>query len=312
MHIACAANSSYLPHAAAMLHSVLCHHKKASTHVHFLHDEYMPDDEIARLRQLVVENGGHWNAHSIRRKQVDNFPMNWRFSREAWYRAFLPEVLPNISRVIYLDADTIVMGALEELWSIDLGNNIVGAVANPLYKFMDKTFIADLQLGSNSNYFNSGVLVLNLDRWRENAITQKLLDFVNLHGSAQAWPDQNALNAILNGRWLRLAPKWNVQNSYFDLKPAQLLYPVEQVLEARHEPKIMHFISPYKPWDYLCKHPYRSKYFEHLAATPWHDSVPIRGVTWYKRILRLLPQPFMWISIARLRRRWRTLLAYLR
>lgn len=312
MHIACSANSQYLPHAAAMLRSLLSQASASRPQIHFLHDEAMPGEEISRLGEFVTAQGGTWQAHSISRERMQNYPQNWRFSREAWYRVLLPEVLPDVSRVLYLDADTIVMRSLDPLWATDLGEYTVGAVANPLYGFMDTGFIHALELASTADYFNSGVLLMDLDRWRAQGLTQQLMDFIAEHGDAQQWPDQNALNAVLRGRWLPLAPRWNAQNVYFDLKPAQLLCTPAQVREARSAPGIIHFVAPYKPWDYLCKHPYRQSYFDHLAATPWRDSVPIQGATPVNRLLRLLPQPFMWLSLVRMRQGWRMLRAQLR
>lgn len=307
MHIACAADSNYLPHAATMLHSLLNHHADQAPTIHFMHGQALPSEQLACLGDFVIASGGQWRSHPIDPELLQDFPQNWRFSREAWYRTLLPELLPDVKRVLYLDADTLIMQPLDTLWSMDLNSNIVGAVTNPLYPFMDTGFMRNLGLESDCDYFNSGVLLMDLERWRAQGLTQELHEFVAAHGAAQQWPDQNALNAVLRGRWLSLAPKWNAQNVYFDLKPAQLPCTPEQIRQARKQPSIVHFVAPYKPWDYLCKHPYRKSYFEHLAATPWHNSVPISGVSWGNRLLRLLPQPFMWLMLRRLGQGWRVL-----
>lgn len=300
MHIACAADSNYLPHAAAMLHSLLSHHSGQAPTIHFMHRQTLPSEQVARLGDFITASGGHWRSHSVGDDLLQDFPQNWRYSREAWYRTLLPELLPEVERVLYLDADTLIMGSLDTLWSTDLESNVIGAVANPLYPFMDTEFMRNLGLKPGRDYFNSGVLLMDLARWREQGLTQELHAFVATHGAAQQWPDQNALNAVLRGRWLSLPPRWNAQNVYFDLKPSQLPCTPEQTRQARKNPAIVHFVAPYKPWDYLCKHPNRKDYFKHLAATPWRNSVPITGATWSNRLLRLLPQPFMWLALRRL------------
>ncbi|MGH8506696.1 MAG: glycosyltransferase family 8 protein [Stenotrophobium sp.] len=312
MHIACGANSTYMPHAAAMLHSLLSQPRDGTpVTIHFMHGDGLADSELDRLERMVRSLGGIWQPHHIGPELLQPFPQNWRFGREAWYRVLLPELLPDQSKVLYLDADTIVLRSLLPLWLTDLGGATAGAVANPLYPFMDASFISELGLQSAAEYFNSGMLLLNLERWRHEGLTQKLLTFVAEHGKEQQWPDQNALNVILRGRWLPLAPIWNAQNVYFDLRPAQLPFPTEQIKELRAAPGIVHFIAPYKPWDYLCKHPYRQRYFDHLAQTPWRGA-PMQGVTWKNRLLRLLPQPFMWLLMVRLRLFSRRLRARLR
>lgn len=300
MHIACTANSNYLPHAAAMLHSLLSLHADQRPTVHFLHDEALATDELSRLGDFVTGMHATWRSYPITREQWQGFPHSWRFSHEAWFRALLPQVLQDVERVLYLDADTIIRRPLNDLWNTDLGGATVGAVANPLYPFQDDTFLHELGLESDADYFNSGMLLMDLARWREQELNHALYEFVATHGAAQHWPDQNTLNAILRGRWLSLSPTWNAQNVYFDLNASQLPCSAAQTHEAQNNPAIVHYVAPYKPWDYLCKHRFRDDYFRHLAATPWR-TVQIQGITWKNRLLRLLPQPFMWLMLRHLR-----------
>lgn len=301
IHVACAADAAFVPHCAAMLHSLLSCHEHGTVAVHFLHDDALPLEELRLLGELVAGSGGEWHAHCIGKPEQARCPGNKRFGQVAWYRVLLPDLLPELPRVLYLDADTLVQRPLHPLWETDLEGRPLAAVANPLYPFMNYGFLAGLGLASTADYFNSGVLLLDLEVWRREGLSDRVLTQAAAQGS-QEWPDQNALNVVLRGRWLPLPPVWNAQNTVFDLRAAHLPFSREAIREARRQPAVVHFIGPYKPWHYRCKHPLRRLYWRHLAATPWHG-LPVEGRTLKHQLLRLLPEQWSWRIEARRRRK---------
>lgn len=291
IHIACAADAGFVPHCAVMLRSLLTSQTPGSVMVHFLHDADLPIDVLSRLGDMVRVNSGLWSPLLVEDSWRSFCPGNWRFGQVAWYRVLLPELLPDLERILYLDADTIVCRALDALWGIDLEGHSVGAVVNPLYSFMDVGFLEDLAV-TPEGYFNSGMLLLDLERWRRENLCKRVLQRAVAQGR-QEWPDQNALNAVLRGNWKTLSPEWNVQNSIFDLHLGRLPFAAEDVRRARHDPAVVHFIGPYKPWHYRCKHPLRDLYWQHLKHTPWRDRT-VDGLTTSNRLLRLLPEQWGW------------------
>lgn len=301
IHIACAANAAYVPHVAAMLHSLLSVQGNAGITVHFLYDANLEKTELERLRNFAIEQGAVWQGHLITEEQRARFPDNYHFGREAWYRTLLPELLPELERVLYLDADTIIRQSLEPLWQFDLQGHVIGAIANPLYAFMDNSFMLGLGVDSPDNYFNSGVILFDLQEWRAQNVGAELLQFIAEHGAAQAWPDQNTLNSVLRGRWMRLPAQWNMQNVYFELPLKRIPYPTESLRLARQNPAIVHYSAPYKPWMYMCKHPFLEDYLRHLSVTPWKGQA-ITGKTLRNRVLRLLPQPYQWLFMVYIRK----------
>lgn len=308
MQVACNVDAAYLPHCAAMLHSLLAQHPRGAVQVHLLHDADTQGDGLTRLEAFVQAQGGAWRAHCITTQQRALFPDHRRFKRTAWYRVLLPELLPDYERVLYLDTDMIVLRPLDALWATDLNEAALAAVTNPLYPFMDHDFLGDLGLRKQAEYFNSGVLLINLDYWRRHGVMQHILDFAAEQGRSQEWPDQNALNVVLRDNWRRLAPEWNAQNTVFDLPVDGLPFSKEEALQARRSPAIVHFIGPYKPWHYRCKHPLRALYWHHLAQTPWPER-SMEGRSLANYLLRPLPEQWGWRLEAwlwRLRGRYRS------
>lgn len=286
LHIACACDAAYVPECAALLHSLATHHRPERLLVHFLHDDDLDAGMVHELGSFAATLGLGWAEHPVPETSRKSFPDHPRYGRVAWYRVLLPTLLPGERRVLYLDCDTIATAPLDELWAVDLEGAPLAAVTNPLYPGNATSFLEDLGVPKEM-YFNSGVLLLDLDAWRRRGVADQVLEVVALdrHGW---WPDQNALNAVLWAERRPLPPRWNAQNTIFELPDRLLPFDRDDLHRARRSPAIVHFIGPYKPWHHRSKHPWRARWFEHHRSTPWADRPP-PSVSVIDRALRLLP-----------------------
>lgn len=289
LHVACAADEAYVAHSAAMLHSVLAHSGDHHVHVHYLHGTEFPAKAAERLAGMVRRDGGEISFHEIAGERVAGLPADGLFSPAIWYRIFLPELVPGASRVLYLDADTIVTDALAPLWQLDLSGSYVGAVTNV---FMHEHAHRPAELGlAPGAYFNSGVLLMNLDLMRRDGCSEALRRLALERSGELAWPDQDALNLVLGARRLALHPRWNAMNSVLAFDWAAEVLGEDAVREAREHPAIRHFEGPpvNKPWHFLCEREGRERYGAHRRRTPWPYFVP-QGLTPHgvvKRLARL-------------------------
>jgi lipopolysaccharide biosynthesis glycosyltransferase len=148
--------------------------------------------------------------------------------------------------------------------------------------------LRDLGLPDARRYFNSGVMVMDLRRLRDDGRVVQVADLIRSASVPMPWADQDPLNAVLHGERLDLHPRWNVMTPVFDLPAPMLPWTVEEIEEAKAEPAVVHFIGEYKPWHYRCRHPYREAWFEQLAGTPWAGR-PVEGRTLEHILLRPLP-----------------------
>jgi lipopolysaccharide biosynthesis glycosyltransferase len=141
-------------------------------------------------------------------------------------------------------------------------------------------------------FFNSGVLLMDLDVMRREGCTEELLRYANDNRDALLWPDQDVLNAVFAGRWMSLHPRWNVQNSFWSWADWALdVFSAADLREAMTSPRIRHFEGPSlsKPWHYLCPLPGRMEYRAVLAETPWANR-PLEDRTVATRLIRMLPR----------------------
>lgn len=198
------------------------------------------------------------------------------------FRLLLPYLLPaDVDRVIYLDADIVVRRSLDALWATDLGTDSTGAVRDALVPCVGCPGGLPWQqfgLDPRQRYFNAGVLLIDVSRWRDEGIGKSALEILSQHRFP--YGDQCALNIVLEDKVRALEPTWNMQSGHF--LPAQsLAWTVENEAELRAsmlDPHIVHFnTSPLgRPWLSSCSHPFREEWFTALDASAWRDWRPRR------------------------------------
>jgi glycosyltransferase involved in cell wall biosynthesis len=126
-------------------------------------------------------------------------------------------------------------------------------------------------------YFNAGVLVLNLERWRAENISQKVFRYLREYRKYLNFEDQEGLNAVLAGDWGMLDPKWNVQSSILSYARWAASTFKEEIRAVRndllHNPHIYHFTGPNKPWHLNYEHPAKVKWRYYLEKTGWFNEI---------------------------------------
>jgi lipopolysaccharide biosynthesis glycosyltransferase len=205
------------------------------------------------------------------------------------FRLLLPELLPpGRSRTIYLDADTLVRRPLTALWQTHLGNDLVGAVRDAGVPFPAGPFGTDwrdMGMSPGEAYFNAGVLVVPLDRWRAERVTEQAL--AALRRTPLRWGDQDALNLVAQGRWREVPRCWNVQTE--DVQERSLSWALwrDDVEAAVGDPAVVHYTGTAKPWAGGADHPFAAAWFDTLSRTSWAGWHPARPSTPERAVRRL-------------------------
>ena len=279
MHVACGSSAEYVPHVAAMLHSVAEHRGELELDAHFVHGPAVDAQTRALLAGMVERDGGALTFHELGDERIAGLRELPEIPATMWYRTFLPELLVEVDRVLYLDADTIAVDSLEPLWRTDVSDAYVAAVTNVWEEWNRPYPVNELGLASPDDYFNSGVLLMNLDALRSDDGTARVLEAAR-SGRRLLWGDQDALNVALGHRRVPLHPRWNVMNSILTFPGAAEVFGADAIREAREKPAIRHFEGPSanKPWHILFDWEGREDYLRHRGATPWPE-VALEGAT---------------------------------
>jgi lipopolysaccharide biosynthesis glycosyltransferase len=160
-------------------------------------------------------------------------------SKMTFARLLIPRVFPDtVSRVLYLDIDTLVLDDLTSIWETDLDGALIGAVLDNLDAHLKSGKPYYEEAPRVKNYFNAGVLLIDLTRWRKEQVTEKALDYMNQHPNTP-FMDQDALNVVCDGRWKMLDQRWNFHDCWS--RDISRFNPSDR-------PGIVHFVSTMKPW----------------------------------------------------------------
>ena len=280
MQIACATDRRFLKHLATMIASLM-HSVPHHLTIHLIYAEDVSAKSVRLLSDWIERSGHSAKMIPFGEEDVGNLLSTARFPPIAWARILLPRLLPEVDRVLYLDADVLALDDVEPLWRIDLEGNLLAAVVDPLHYRPRSTYPDDIGV-SERTYFNSGVLLMDLAGIRAQGLDSDLLEVAREGQDWLKYPDQEVLNFVLQGKCLLTHPKWNALSALLVHGRGVGVYDEDERQEAIQKPTLVHFEGPLhsKPWHVQCKNPFRDKYKAYRKMTPW-------PVFWPSGILRL-------------------------
>lgn len=246
-----AVNENYVHYLSVTLESILVNKKcKNPIRVYVLH-EYVSDNTLNYFAKIERPDFQVIPVSVSKFVKEYNLKPRNHIGVEMYYRLFISDVLPDIEKAIYLDADLVVNADLLDLYSINLGGNILGAVYNGTINYSAKKIIARLETDPRE-YINSGVLLIDVKNFRKNNIKDQSLDFLTINPNLSN-PDQDALNKVCEGRIKLLPLKWNyiwLYNLLYSIeKDEEFKKYCEYYLENCSNPFIVHYAGKDKPWN---------------------------------------------------------------
>jgi len=261
-----------------MLRSLREYHQGNDLHVFIVHEAL---DPLERSK-LIGYLGTFLPSVSLLQVESDllsDFPVFGHISIAAYFRLLFPLILPPIlKRVLYIDSDIVINGSLQELWDTPLEGHAMAVVTDRNIEMQRKR----LDLAEDSPYFNSGVMLIDLDLWRKENMLERGMAFATANAHVLNNWDQDVLNHLFEKRVLLVHQRWNAMSHLWGLDPAWLeardgLNQEEQ--EAHDAPVVIHFAGGgfAKPWNYRCAHPGEERYRELVIHTPWAD-VPLEDI----------------------------------
>lgn len=258
-------------------------------------------DPAVKVRVWIID-GGITDAHKSRIEHVaakahPSVDIRWtqpdmaRFgglrtthwgSPASYMTLLIPGLLANEPHALYLDSDLLVHTDVLDLWELRQS-----AASAPVHAVVDYGFwrlgdalkgdgAVELGLDPAAPYFNSGVMVIDLDRWRQDRIPERALAFARDHPDVMRFTDQDALNVILEGDWKQLDPRWNVLVGSIDRYIEQIdgtdTDRDDQRRLLTESPHIMHFSGKLKPWKPGYRRLGRAAYRRAVKESAWFET----------------------------------------
>ena len=286
IQIVCCTDHRFVMPCGVMLKSLFVNNRNNDIHVHVIIDNSVTNDDQSRIKYIVVdEHKGRlsfYNSDEIQFRSFPNLGEHTHVSKATYYRLFMTSILPQeLTKVLYLDVDLLVLNDLSELWEYSIENVAFAAVIDHSTSAIEH--YNRMQYSYNDNVINAGVLLINLTYWRKYQLQDKFVEFIQKYPQRIKFHDQDVLNCVLHKQKKLLPLKYNVQTAFF-YKPAYLKidlmhYKVE-LEEAKKEPIILHFSTGTKPWNEDCVHPLRSEFIKYQKMTYW------KGIIYKSQISR--------------------------
>lgn len=306
MHILLSTDKNYIMPSAVMMKSVSVNNADEEIVFHVQIDQSVKEEGRRSIKH-VLSNPKHTVLfHMMDGNIFKDYPSlgttKSYLSKTAYYRLFVTDVVSDdVHKILYLDGDIIVRKSLKPLWETSIDNYAIGCVTDMAE---DRHDYMRLGYDKKNGYFNSGVLLMNLDYWREHQLKTKFLDLIVNEPGKIVLHDQDVLNITLNEQKLNLPMKYNAQGGFFHHRKYSELggrydeyWP--ELKEAITDPFIIHYADKIKPWHVEDSHPYGFEFMKYYKQTEWrHDKLLECGskrirhfVGKILRKLRLIPAP---------------------
>ena len=292
--VICAANADYAAPMTVMLTSLVCNLKTRRNVDIYIIESGFPSALREKVEASVLQNKKdfyqltfHWLKFDA--AQTHDLPVGGHLAHitaEAYARLLAPDLLPaSCSRAVYLDCDLVVLADVADLQDAIDDTHVLGAVSEVFFSYVSSPKnerdavvfdYAERGIPATNRYFGSGVLALNLDLWRRENVTARVLDYIRVNKDRIYYHDQGGLNAVLHDRWLRLDQCWN--------QTTDILYPERwrapaysraDYLRARDKPYIVHYTGSGKPWEPGQKIPRASFLSKYLQRTLFKDDLAV-------------------------------------
>lgn len=262
INICTLSDNNYAQHLGVMIASVLINSKKEDKIAIHVLDGGISEKNKKRLERLKSIKNFSINYHKVNDEDLKECKSSY-LPLVSYYN-FLPQkYLPNLNKIVFLDSDMVILDSLSELFSIDIGNNVIAACEDPVGRINMKR----LGISDDYFYFNTGTMIMNLKLWREQDIFSQLIQYVKDYQDKILYMDQDVLNDVLHTKSFKLPLKWNS----IHFTDGHTYKDINEYEEALNNPAIIHYAMKDKPWR-LYSRVYRKKiYWDTLKKTPWYN-----------------------------------------
>jgi len=251
-------DSKYVPYMTVSLYSAIKNKNKFSRYnVHIIADNLSREEqeEIKKLEDETIKI----SFYPTRKLDLD-FSHLGRFAsfKTALQKLFIAEYLSNIDKVLYIDADTLVQSDLSEVYNMPLRGYYVAAVKDGLmYQFPEH--IREINLEWRKFYFNSGIMLLNLNKIREDKVMDEAVRY--FHTNYEVFGDQDVLNVVFGDKVQKLSYRYNCNSTFFEEKSAKFLSnfydePIPNNTREVYENAVILHFAGHKPWTIWFNHSY--------------------------------------------------------
>ena len=290
LNILVCTDNNYIVPLAALLNSLAetANHNKLTIHWFALE---VSKPNIKKIQTLSSRLGYEIKVYNFLGSEISSkFFTSGRITSAAYLRLYLADQIKNARKVLYLDCDMIAVGHINDLWNYHLDEKVAAVVKDD-----KKINLSHLGKLIPENYFNSGMMLINVDLWKTNKIQKRLFELLNQKIHFR-FHDQDLLNLALENNVSFIDHKWNLIPSR-ENKNLIKFYTVIVRLGLEKFFKlsgIIHYAASKKPWHYLSSHPLKFLWWKHLRQTEFKGFVP-KDKSLPNFLFKICPKPLRFL-----------------
>lgn len=266
-------DSNYLKPLRVMLFSLFFNNPNERFDIYLMHSRIKPD-ELSDLEQFISQQGHRLIVIKVGEADFQAAPVVKHYTKEMYYRLLAFKYLPaTLERILYLDPDILVINSVKGLYDLDLSEWMFAAAYHDrlMVKELNKVRFLEYEL---EEYYNSGVLLMNLNRQRSLIDEQEIYNFVEKNKSRLILPDQDILNSLYAKEIRKLDEiEFNYDTRFYKYFRFLSKGKINMDYVMRHT-VILHFCGKKKPWHKNYSGEFHGLY-KHYEKLAFEDSVPV-------------------------------------
>lgn len=273
MHIACNIDSKYTRFCGVLMVSIFENNREEHIKMHIL-GYHLSESDKNDLIDIANRYGNEIKLYDVDESVFKGFPISTQWPIVIYFRLMLPELISEeTNRVLYLDCDIICRGELKELYYEDMTDCILAAKEDVLSSFPG--LFNRLGYSPKYKYFNSGVILFNLEEWRKYDMTRKCIEYIQYHHVIH--PDQDALNVVAHTNWKNIDTRWNFLSNFHTRYIDEEEFKSDLKCDKEYYPVLVHFTGA-KPWTSKCDSYFKYDWLKYQSKTKWSDFIPKHSI----------------------------------
>lgn len=263
-------NKNYIKPFQVMLKSLVINNPKEVFRIWLLYSQ-IPQEDLQRLIEYCSLQRVLLTPLQMERAVFENAPVSKQYPQEMYYRLLSPQILPEqVEKVLYLDVDILTINPLRSLWEIDLKDHAFAAASHSsIFEAIDG--VNKVRLGQEHDYFNTGVILMDLVKAREIVRPDAIYDYIREHSAELLLPDQDVFNSLYGEHTLQVDDRvWNYDARYFTAYRVKSGGDCNMDWVMRNT-VFLHFCGRKKPWKPAYSG-YFSALYKHYMNLAFRDS----------------------------------------
>lgn len=268
MNILVTLDQNYVPPLRVMLKSLFNNNPGETFKIYMMHTD-IPDEECAKTDSFCRAHGSSLECVRISDEAFSDAPVFRHYTKAMYYRLLAFQLLPgDIGKILYLDPDILVLNGVRPFYDLDIEDYLYAGATHSAFVGITK-YVNQIRLGNTdlAEYFNSGVMMMNLEKQREEISEQEIFDYVKEYENVLILPDQDVINALY-GKKIR-----PVDDTVYNYDAR--LYTIYNLLSGGRQDLdwvmqntvFLHFCGKSKPWHKASANKFAPLYKHYMVLT---------------------------------------------